>query len=116
MIIRKNDLVCVMSGASKSAKKGKDVPRHRVLFTFPDEDRIIVEGVNQIWKHVRRSDKNPTGGRVQKEAPIHVSNVALWCDKCERPVKACREVVDGKRVRVCKKCREPILPRGKRRK
>ena len=108
MLIRKNDHVVIIRGAARSFKKGKETPRHRILMTMPDEDKVIVEGVNQIWKHMRRSDKNPSGGRIQKEAPIAVSNVMLWCDKCERPVKARMVSVDGKRKRVCRRCGEPI--------
>lgn len=108
MMIRKNDQVVVISGSSKSLKKGREMPRHRVLRTLPDEDKLIVEGVNYIWKHVRRSDKHPSGGRIKKEAPIHVSNVMLYCEKCERPVKAKRLEKEGKRVRVCAKCEETL--------
>jgi large subunit ribosomal protein L24 len=111
MNIRRNDQVVVIRGASRAVKKGKDTPRHRVLKTLPGNDKVIVEGVNYIWKHVRRSDKNPTGGRIQKEAPIHASNVMLWCEKCLMPVKHRMALVERKRMRLCRKCGEPIVPK-----
>jgi large subunit ribosomal protein L24 len=66
--IRKDDMVMVISGDHKGAT-GK------VLQVLNDKDRVIVEGVNMVYRHVRRSRQNPQGGRVQKEAPIHMSNV-----------------------------------------
>jgi large subunit ribosomal protein L24 len=70
MKIRKNDNVKVIAGNSRG-KSGK------VLKVYPDRDRIIVEGVNIIRRHSRPSQKNPQGGIMQREAPIHVSNVML---------------------------------------
>ncbi len=66
--IRKDDIVVVIAGAEKG-KRGK------VLRVIGDKDRVVVEGVNMVFRHVRRSRKYPQGGRVQKEAPIHLSNV-----------------------------------------
>ena len=68
--IKKNDLVTVISG-SDTGKSG------RVLRVFPDKGRIVVEGVNMIKRHTRPSQKNPKGGILAKEAPIHISNVKL---------------------------------------
>jgi len=68
--IKKNDLVVVISG-SDTGKSG------RVLRVFPDKGRIVVEGVNMIKRHTRPSQKNPKGGILAKEAPIHISNVKL---------------------------------------
>lgn len=66
--IRKDDRVVVISGAHKGAT-GK------VLRVIRDKDRVVIEGVNMVYRHVRRSQRNPQGGRVQQEAPIHISNV-----------------------------------------
>lgn len=66
--IRKDDRVIVISGAHKGAT-GK------VLRVLNDKDRVVVEGVNMVYRHLRRSRQNPQGGRVQREAPIHISNV-----------------------------------------
>lgn len=66
--IRKNDLVEVISGAHRGA-------RGKVLRIDPKRDRVVVEGVNMVYRHVRPTRRNPQGGRLQKEAPIHLSNV-----------------------------------------
>ncbi len=66
--IKKGDVVMVISGDDKG-KQG------RVLRVLPKTDRILVEGVNRVYRHVKRSQKNPQGGRLEKEAAIHVSNV-----------------------------------------
>jgi large subunit ribosomal protein L24 len=66
--IRRDDRVIVNSGAHKGAE-GK------VLRILPDKDRVIIEGVNMVYRHVRPNRRNPQGGRVQREAPIHISNV-----------------------------------------
>jgi len=70
MKIRKSDMVMVIAGNARG-KSGK------VLKVYPAKDRLIVEGVNIIKRHTRPNQKNPQGGIVQKEAPIHVSNVML---------------------------------------
>ena len=66
--IKAGDTVIITSGADRG-KTG------RVLRVITDKDRVVVEGINRVWKHVRPSQRNPQGGRIQKDAPIHVSNV-----------------------------------------
>ena len=66
--IRKNDIVEVISGDHRGS-------RGKVLRVDPDKQRVVVEGVNMVFRHVRPTRKNPQGGRVQKEAPMHMSNV-----------------------------------------
>ncbi|MBK9126736.1 MAG: 50S ribosomal protein L24 [Phycisphaerales bacterium] len=66
--IRKDDIVVVVAGDHKGS-------RGKVLRVLPEKDRVVVEGVNMVYRHLRRSRQNPQGGRVQKEAPIHLSNV-----------------------------------------
>ena len=66
--IKTGDTVIIIAGADKG-KTG------RVLRVLNDKDRVVVEGVNRVWKHVRPSQRNPQGGRIQKDAPIHLSNV-----------------------------------------
>ena len=122
MHIRRNDLVVVIKGKNKPrSRKPEDVTPRKVLRVLRDDNRVIVEQTNYIWKHVRRSDKYPQGGRVQKEAPIHISNVMLWCENCARPVririnrveKNIRGRVKKMRERLCKKCGNVIEPRKK---
>ncbi len=103
MKVVKNDTVLVVSGNFKG-KKGK------VLKVFPKEQRVIVEGVHFIKRHTRKTQKNPQGGIVEKEAPIHASNVLVVCPKCGNPARVGRKVLqDGKRVRVCKGCGEMLI-------
>ena len=66
--VRKDDIVEVISGDNKGAQ-GK------VLRLYPDKQRVLVEGVNVVYRHVRRSRRHPQGGRIRREAPIHISNV-----------------------------------------
>jgi large subunit ribosomal protein L24 len=102
MKIRKNDVVQVISGTQKG-KTGK------VLDVDRDAGRVLVEGVNFIWKHLRRSPQHPHGARIQKEASIHVSNVMLVCPSCSKPAKlGIKRLEDGDRARVCKKCRQAV--------
>jgi large subunit ribosomal protein L24 len=101
MKIRKNDIVVVIAGNARG-KKGK------VLKVYPDRDRLIVEGVNIMKRHSRPSQKNPQGGIVQREAPIHVSNVMLLDPKTSEPTRlGTKVVVDAttgkkRRLRVAK--------------
>ncbi len=97
MKIRKNDTVVVISGDDKGKKA-------RVLALAPDGRRLIVEGVNYIWKHVRRTQKTPAGGRVQKEAPIEPSKLMLFCPTCNKGVKVRRTGEAPSKTRVCRKC------------
>ncbi|HVP06894.1 MAG TPA: 50S ribosomal protein L24 [Candidatus Acidoferrum sp.] len=105
MNIRKGDTVYVRSGQDRG-KTG------RVLHVFPDKDKILVEGVNRRKKHQRPSQKNPKGGVVTKEAPIHLSNVALYSPALGGPTKIAVKVIeeDGvkRRVRICHKTGEQI--------
>ena len=108
MRIRKNDQVLVIAGNHKG-QKGK------VLKVFPEKSQIIVEGVNFIKRHSRPSAKNPQGGIIEKEAPIHVSNVLVICPKCSTPSRTGSKAVFDEarkrksRVRICKNCNEMIV-------
>lgn len=100
--IKKNDSVVVISGK----EKGK---RGRVLSVHPSKDRLLVEKINIIKRHMKPSRKYAQGGIIEKEAPIHISNVMLVCTKCNKPTRIGNTVLqNGRKVRVCKKCREVI--------
>ena len=100
--IRKNDEVLVMLGRDRG-KKGK------VLIAQPEKDRLIVEGVNMIKRHMKPTATVRQAGIVEKEAPIHVSDVKLICKKCNQPARVgYRYLEGGNKVRVCKKCHEVI--------
>lgn len=97
MKIRKNDTIKVMSGSYKD--KGKI---GKVLKVYPDKDRIIVEGVNIIKRHTRPNQKNQQGGIVEKEAPIHVSNVMYYSNKFSTTTRiGYKYLEDGSKVRYC---------------
>ncbi len=103
--IHKNDSVLVIAGNARG-KQGK------ILKVFPDKRRVIVENVNIVKRHTRPSQKNPKGGIVQKEAPIHASNVMVVCPKCNQATRVGHAHVTDptsnkkKTMRVCKNCNE----------
>ena len=96
--IRKGDKVVVLSGRDKG-KTGE------VKEALPREGRVIVEGVNLRWRHKKPTQKNPKGERVQREAPIHASNVAIVCGECGKRTRiGSKRLEDGRKVRICRKC------------
>jgi len=100
--IKRGDTVQVVAGKEKG-KKGK------VLLVSPSSQKVIVEALNMMTRHERPSQTNPQGGLVQKEAPMHVSNLMVVCSKCGQPARIGRQVLaDGSKVRVCKRCSEII--------
>ncbi len=101
MRIKKNDTVVVISGKYKGVKG-------RVLKAFPDDQKVIVEKVNFIKKHTKPTQRNPQGGIVEREAPLHVSNVMLFNTKINDVTKPAYKTVGDKRVRVCKKTGDEI--------
>ena len=95
--IRKGDTVVVTTGK----EKGK---RGSVLRIF-ESGKVLVEGVNRVKKHQRPNPmKNQQGGIIDKEMPIHVSNVALWCKECGATRIGYRFADDGVKHRICRKC------------
>jgi large subunit ribosomal protein L24 len=107
MQIRKNDTVVLLKDFSGPTPAAKGTT-HRVLRVFPKEDKLICEGVNVKHKHIRANTNRdyPRGGIIRKEAPIDVSNVALYCSKCEAKTRVQRKRADGTATRVCKTCGE----------
>lgn len=102
MKIRKNDTVLVIAGKARG-KKGK------VHLVLPEEQRLVVEGVNIIKRHTRPRPGVRQAGIVEREAPLHLSNVMVMCTKCDRPVRVgFRFLEDGRKVRVCRACKEVI--------
>jgi len=94
--IRKDDMVEVLAGNDR----GK---RGRVLRVIPDKNRIVVQGVNLRWKHMRKSQQMPQGGRMRREMPLHVSNVMLFDEGAQLRSRVGYKVEDGKKVRVARK-------------
>lgn len=98
--IRKNDLVQVIAGKEKG-KTGK------VLKVFYKKNRLVVEKINFIKRHARPTGRTRQGGIIEKEGPIHISNVLIVCPKCNRGVRTGRRLMEGgKKALVCRKCGE----------
>jgi len=98
--IRKNDKVMVITGKEKG-KIGA------VLKVIPEKEGIVVEKLNMVKRHTRPGGKGAKGGIIEKEAPIHISNLMLVCGKCAEITRIGKKVLeDGSKVRFCKKCGE----------
>jgi large subunit ribosomal protein L24 len=97
--IRKNDQVKVIAGKSLD-KVG------RVLRVMRDKNRVIVEGVSLLKRHTRANpSKNIKGGIVERESPIHISNVMMMCGSCNQATRIGHSLLsDGKKIRICRKC------------
>jgi large subunit ribosomal protein L24 len=100
--IKKNDTVMLISGDEKG-KSG------RVLSVLPSKDRILIESLNMIKRHMKPSKKYSQGGIIEKEAPVRLSKVMLVCPKCSKPTRIGNIMLEnGKKIRSCKKCSEVI--------
>jgi large subunit ribosomal protein L24 len=102
MHIAKNDTVEIIAGNDRG-KRGK------VLRVLPKSSRIVVEGVNFIHRHTKPRSQGDQGGIIEKEAPVHVSNVKLVCSKCNKGVRIRTKILaDRSKTRVCAQCGEMI--------
>ena len=100
--IRKGDLVRVISGKERG-KEGK------VLSVIPKKGMFIVERLNMIKRATKPSQSQPKGGIIEREGRIHFSNVMMVCANCNKAVRiATKPLPDGKKLRVCRKCGEPL--------
>jgi large subunit ribosomal protein L24 len=100
MHVRKDDMVEVITG--DDAEKGR---ARKVLRVLPDVNKVVVEGVNRVYKHVKPNRRNPQGGRLSKEMPVSASNVLLFCPTCRGGRRVGRRYADdGHKERYCKKC------------
>ncbi len=100
--IKKNDTVVVIAGKEKG-KSGK------VLRVMPSAGRAIVESLNMVKRHSRATGPQSPSGIVEKEAPIHLSNLMYLCEKCNATSRLGKtELSDGKRVRLCRRCGEQV--------
>jgi len=98
MRIRAGDIVKVVTGADRGTQA-------KVLQIDRAAGKAVVEGVGRVYKHVRRSQQNPQGGRLSKEMPVELSNLMLVCTACKQPVRTgARFTDDGSKLRFCKKC------------
>jgi large subunit ribosomal protein L24 len=99
--IKKGDRVIILAGRDKGREGA-------VLQVLPKEDRVVVEGLNTVQRHTRASQSDPQGGIKTKEAPLHLSNVALVDPQTGGPTRVGFRIEDGKKVRFAKKSGEVI--------
>jgi large subunit ribosomal protein L24 len=100
--IKKNDTVMVIAGRERG-KTGK------VLRLLPQKERALVERLNLVKRHQKPRGPQSPSGIVEKEAPIHLSNLMIMCDKCNAPVRMGKRLLDnGHGVRVCRRCHEQL--------
>jgi large subunit ribosomal protein L24 len=97
--IKKGDTAIVLSGKDKG-KQGK------VLQALPKKNKVVVEGINKVKRHTKPNQNTPKGGIITKEAPLCAAKVMVVCPACSKPTRVAKKDVDGKMVRVCKKCGE----------
>lgn len=99
MLFKKNDTVMVRTGKDRG-KVGK------ILKVFPQEGRVVVEKINFVKEFIRQDQsRNIQGGIMEKEAPIHVSNLMMYCSECGQGVRVKKKKLeDGSKIRVCAKC------------
>jgi large subunit ribosomal protein L24 len=102
MKIRKNDNVLIIAGKDKG-KKGK------VRKAIPGKDSVVIEGLNLIKRHSKTKGKTKQAGIIELEGPVHISNVMVICNKCNKPARIGSRVLDdGKKARFCHNCTEII--------
>jgi len=103
MVLRKNDEVIVICGKDKG-KTGK------ILKVIPDKQKVIIEKINFVKEFIRKDQsKNVQGGIMEKEAPIHVSNVRIFCSECGQGVRVKMQTLQaGEKTRICYKCESSI--------
>jgi large subunit ribosomal protein L24 len=100
--IKKIDTVMVIAGRERG-KTGK------VLRVIPEKDRALIEQLNMVKRHQKARGPQSAAGIVEKEAPLHLSNVMIMCDKCNAPVRMGKRTLDdGHSVRVCRRCGEQL--------
>ena len=97
MNIKKGDNVKMLNGKDRG-KTGK------VLFVFPAEGKIVVEGLNRVARHLRPKKQGQKGQIVHKERAVDASNAMLICKSCGKPTRVGRKIVGDKKLRICKKC------------
>jgi large subunit ribosomal protein L24 len=103
MNIKKDDLVEVITGDDAGTPKARTTAR--VLRVLPGEDKIVVEGINRVYKHLKPNRRNAQGGRLSREMPIHVSNVMLYCSTCRKGIRVGKRYdKEGRKERYCKGC------------
>jgi large subunit ribosomal protein L24 len=100
--IKKDDTVMVITGRERG-KTGK------VLRVLPEEKRLLIERLNLVKRHTKARGPQSPQGIVEKEAPVHQSNVMIMCDRCNAPVRMGKKLLeDGRNVRICRRCGDQL--------
>jgi large subunit ribosomal protein L24 len=100
--IKKNDTVMVIAGRERG-KTGK------VLRVLPEQGRALIERLNMVKRHQKPRGPQAASGIIEKEAPIHLSNLMYLCDKCNAPVRLGKRVLEnGRTARVCRRCGDQL--------
>ncbi len=108
MNIRKDDLVVVITGDDSDNNR-----THKVLRVLPGKQKIVVETINRVYKHLKPNRRNAQGGRLSKEMPIDASNVMIYCGTCRRGVRVGHRYTDkGQKERFCRKCKNTLSSVG----
>jgi len=106
MHVHREDTVVILAGKDRG-KKG------RVIRLFPKVEKALIEKINMVKRHTRPTQQMPQGGILEKEAPVHVSNLQVVCGKCGKATRIAHKILaDGQKTRICKKCGE-ILDKEK---
>lgn len=100
-LIKKNDIVIVIQGKEKGKKS-------KVLRLLPKDQKVIIEGLNLIKRHTKKRRQQDQAGIIKKEAPMHISNVMLYCSRCKKPVRVGLVKKNDIKKRICKKCNQEI--------
>ena len=100
MRLKKSDTVLIIKGKERG-KKGK------IIKLFLEDHSAIVENINMVKKHMRRTQSNPKGGIILRESPVRIPNMMLICPRCSKPTRVGYAILsDGSKKRSCKKCKE----------
>ena len=103
MHVKVGDIVQIVKGQDRpQTDEDRKKPSGRVLRVDRSSGRVIIEGRNMVWKHLKKTEQNPQSGRQQREAPVPAANVMLWNDKTEKPERVHYKKVKGKKVRYFK--------------
>lgn len=101
MKIKKGDNIIMLSGKDKGKKA-------KVLSVFPEDGKVVLEGLNLIKRHVKARKQGQKGQIISKERPVSVSSVALVCSSCGLPTRVGYKLENGKKTRICKKCKSEV--------
>lgn len=105
MNIKKDDTVVLLTGKYEERKDKNGKPlTHKVIAVSPKEDKVLVEGVNAVKKHVKPRRQGETGGIIDTNGAVYACKVALYCPSCGKGVRVKAAEKDGKKIRVCAKC------------